>query len=58
MKEDPRDLIAEFKTLAPDYPKVSIQRWSAQRIGLTVAAAAGVILVISSSVAVIRSGIG
>lgn len=57
MKEDPRDLIAEFKTLAPDYPKVSIQRWSAQRIGLTVAAVVGVILVISSSVAVIRSGI-
>ena len=58
LKEDPRDLIAEFKALAPDYPKVSIQRWSAQRIALTAAAAVGVIVVISSSVAVIRSGIG
>jgi hypothetical protein len=58
LKEDPRDLTAEFKALAPAYPKVSIQRWSAQRIGLTAAAVVGVIVVISSSVAVIRSGIG
>ena len=57
LKEDPRDLIAEFKALAPTYPKVSIQRWSAQRIALTAAALAGVIVVIVSSVAVIRSGI-
>ncbi len=57
LKEDPRDLIAEFKALAPAYPKVSIQRWSAQRIALTAAALAGVIVVIYSSVAVIRSGI-
>ncbi len=56
LKEDPRDLIAEFKALAPAYPKVSIQRWSAQRIALTAAALAGVIVVIASSVAVIRVG--
>ena len=46
LKEDPRDLIAEFKALAPAYPKVSIQRWSVQRIALTAAALAGVIVVI------------
>ena len=57
LKEDPRDLIAEFKALAPTYPKVSIQRWSAERIALTAAALAGVIVVIVSSVEVIRTGI-
>lgn len=58
LKEDPRDLIGEFKALAPAYPKVSIQRWSTQRIALTAAALAGVIVVITASVAVIRSGTG
>jgi hypothetical protein len=36
LKEDPRDLIAEFRALAPPRPPISIQRWSARRIGLTV----------------------
>ena len=34
MKEDGRDLIAEFRALAPDREKISIQRWSARRVGL------------------------
>jgi tRNA A-37 threonylcarbamoyl transferase component Bud32 len=31
LKADGRDLLAQFRTLAPDYPEVSIQRWSVRR---------------------------
>jgi hypothetical protein len=55
LKDDPRDLIAEFKGLAPAHPAVSIQRWSWQRIGLSVSALAGVAIVAWASVLVIRS---
>lgn len=41
LKEDPRDLIAEFRALAPARPPISIQRWSTRRIGLTVAVVGG-----------------
>jgi tRNA A-37 threonylcarbamoyl transferase component Bud32 len=34
MKEDGRDLVSEFRALAPDRPPISIQRWSARRVGL------------------------
>jgi len=57
LRDDPRDLIAEFRALAPDHPKVSIQRWSARRIGLTLAAAAALIVVVVASLVVIRSGL-
>jgi len=36
LKHDGRDLLAQFRTLAPDYPPVAIQRWSARRVVLTV----------------------
>jgi membrane-associated phospholipid phosphatase/tRNA A-37 threonylcarbamoyl transferase component Bud32 len=35
LKEDGRDLLAEFKTLAPSFPTVRIQRWSVRRLALT-----------------------
>jgi hypothetical protein len=57
LKEDPRNLVTEFKSLAPAYPEVSIQRWSARRIGLTVAVLVGALLVAWASVSVIRSGL-
>jgi tRNA A-37 threonylcarbamoyl transferase component Bud32 len=41
LKEDERPLIRRFRELAPPHPDVSIQRWSANRIGLTVAAVVG-----------------
>ena len=56
LKEDPRDLIGEFKRLAPTYPKVSMQRWSGQRVALTVAACLGVVLILDAAYQVIRSG--
>jgi hypothetical protein len=41
LKEDPRDLMAEFRELAPPRPPISIQRWSSRRIGLTVSVVGG-----------------
>ena len=41
LKEDSRDLIAEFRALAPPRPPISIQRWSSRRIGLTVSVVGG-----------------
>jgi len=38
MKEDGRDLLEEFRALAPDRDEVRIQRWSLRRVGLTVTA--------------------
>ena len=37
MKRDPRDLLGEFRALAPQRPPIALQRWSAQRIGLAAA---------------------
>jgi hypothetical protein len=37
MKHDPRDLLGEFRTLAPHRPPIILQRWSARRIALTAA---------------------
>jgi membrane-associated phospholipid phosphatase/tRNA A-37 threonylcarbamoyl transferase component Bud32 len=35
LKEDGRDLLHEFRTLAPSFPAVRIQRWSVRRLVLT-----------------------
>jgi hypothetical protein len=35
LKEDGRDLLQEFRTLAPSFPPVRIQRWSVRRLMLT-----------------------
>jgi hypothetical protein len=43
MKRDPRDLLGDFRTLAPPRPPIILQRWSTRRIALaatTVAIAA------------------
>ncbi len=52
VKEDPRDLPSAFKALAPDRPAISIQRWSARRIGLTAAVAGGSLVLIAWSLSV------
>ncbi len=57
LQDDPRDLVDEFRALAPPYPKVSIQRWSAQRVGLTLAAAAALIVVVIAAITVVRFGL-
>ena len=37
MKKDPRDLLGEFRALAPARPPIVLQRWSIQRIALAAA---------------------
>ena len=37
MKRDPRDLLGEFRALAPQRPPIALQRWSVRRIGLAAA---------------------
>ena len=34
MKRDPRDLLGEFRALAPQRPPIVLQRWSIRRVGL------------------------
>jgi hypothetical protein len=41
MKRDPRDLLGEFRALAPQRPPIMLQRWSVRRVAL----AAGVLAV-------------
>jgi membrane-associated phospholipid phosphatase len=47
LKEDGRELIEEFRSLAPRRDPVRIQRWSVRRIVLTVAVVFGALLAIS-----------
>jgi hypothetical protein len=37
MKRDPRDLLSEFRALAPARPPITLQRWSIKRIALAAA---------------------
>ncbi len=57
LKKDDRDLVAEFKALAPPYPRISIQRWSFRRVGLAVGAAFGVLLVALTAYDAVHSGL-
>lgn len=47
MKADGRDLIGEFRALAPERPPIAIQRWSVRRVGLAAAVVAGALLVLA-----------
>jgi tRNA A-37 threonylcarbamoyl transferase component Bud32 len=38
MKRDPRDLLGEFRALAPQRPPIVLQRWSIKRVALAAAA--------------------
>jgi hypothetical protein len=44
MKRDPRDLLSEFRALAPERPPIVLQRWNIRRVALA-AAMLGVIAV-------------
>jgi tRNA A-37 threonylcarbamoyl transferase component Bud32 len=46
MKRDPRDLLGEFRTLAPQRPPIVLQRWSIRRVAL----AAGMLAIITAAV--------
>ena len=44
LRQDGRDLISRFRTLAPDRSPIKIQRWSVRRVGLTAAVLVGGLL--------------
>jgi len=46
MKRDPRDLLGEFRALAPPRPSIALQRWSIQRIALAAAVLAAAVLAV------------
>jgi hypothetical protein len=50
MKRDPRDLLAEFRALAPQRPPITLQRWSIQRIALAAAVLAATVLAVNLGV--------
>jgi membrane-associated phospholipid phosphatase/tRNA A-37 threonylcarbamoyl transferase component Bud32 len=50
MKRDGRDLLEQFRAMAPPRPRVRIQRWSIRRVGLIVLTVLVVTLAIGTSV--------
>jgi tRNA A-37 threonylcarbamoyl transferase component Bud32 len=46
MKQDGRDLVAQFRALAPRREPISLQRWNLRRIGLALALVLAAILVV------------
>jgi membrane-associated phospholipid phosphatase len=50
MKRDPRDLLGEFRALAPPRPPIVLQRWSIKRVGLAAGMLAVVIIASAASI--------
>jgi len=44
MKRDPRDLLGEFRALAPPRKPIALQRWSVRRVSLAFAMFVGIVL--------------
>src|SRR5262249_10655091 len=44
MKKDPRDLLGEFRALAPPRPPIALQRWSLRRAALAAAMLGAIVL--------------
>ena len=57
LKADPRPLVQRFKELAPSFDMISIQRWSARRLGLMAASVVAVLMLAAMVVDVIRAGV-
>jgi tRNA A-37 threonylcarbamoyl transferase component Bud32 len=55
-RKEGRDILARFRELAPKRPQIAIQRWSVQRIALTVGVALGSLLALSLIVDNIQTG--
>lgn len=54
LRDDGRDLLRWFRTLAPERPPVSIQRWSLRRVVLTLTVLAAAAIVVALVVANLR----
>ena len=50
MKRDPRDLLGEFRALAPQRPPIVLQRWSVRRIALAAAVLAVTVVAVLDGV--------
>jgi membrane-associated phospholipid phosphatase/tRNA A-37 threonylcarbamoyl transferase component Bud32 len=55
-RKEGRDILARFRELAPQRPPISIQRWSVQRIALTVGVAFGGLIALLLVMDNIRTG--
>ena len=49
MKRDPRDLLGEFRALAPARKPIALQRWSFRRVGLAAAVFGAIALAVASA---------
>jgi len=50
IRRDPRDLLGEFRALAPPRPPIALQRWSARRVALVAAALAMALAITAAAV--------
>src|SRR5208282_2991060 len=50
IRRDPRDLLGEFRALAPPRPPIALQRWSARRVALAAAALAMALAITAAAV--------
>jgi tRNA A-37 threonylcarbamoyl transferase component Bud32 len=57
LRADGRPLLDRFRQLAPPRHRISIQRWSAQRLLLTAAAALGTLILVTLFVDSLRAGL-
>jgi hypothetical protein len=58
LRADGRPLLDRFRQLAPQRQRVSIQRWSAQRVALTAGAAVGALVLVALFLDSLRAGLG
>jgi membrane-associated phospholipid phosphatase len=49
MKRDPRDLLGEFRALAPTRKPIALQRWSLRRVGLAAVVFGAIVLAVAST---------
>ena len=56
MKQDGRDLVAQFRALAPPRRPIALQRWSLKRVALILGLAVGALLVGSQIVSLFAPG--
>jgi membrane-associated phospholipid phosphatase len=54
MKRDPRDLLGEFRTLAPAREPIGLQRWGTRRVALAAAVLLGLLAAVEISVSAFK----
>ena len=54
MKRDGRDLLAQFRAMAPERRPIGLQRWSVRRIALTLAVVVGAAFAVQTTASIFR----